>query len=276
MGARLNLEAIPAHGQQIMAKLSKRSINSYDGSAIFIPDGIRGARVLDVGCGGGLLAFTLSKLVGPSGYVVGVDGSEKFEGGEFYDSDIFSDVEQCLEVKNNPIYNCYGVSEAMIWSDLQRVAGRVGFSDPYLIYAAETFQFEHEKLKQDLRGVNYACAVYHLIKLAPEQSEGGAVVTYKGTLDNCDESFKWDVDLTFKRNVPVKIDGYLASLLARSKYSNHFVIDECIDKATTQRNQNPFVYLKKLRDEGGDYPKPIYPMDEYNNKFFEGVIDKSM
>ncbi|XP_059174367.1 arsenite methyltransferase-like isoform X2 [Physella acuta] len=186
------------------------------------------------------------------------------EGGEFYDSDIFSDVEQCLEVKNNPIYNCYGISDAMIWSDLQRVAGRVGFSDPYLIYAAEAFQFEHEKLKQDLRGVNYACAVYRLIKLAPEQSEGGAVVTYKGTLDNCDESFKWDVDLTFKRGVPVKIDGCLASLLSKTKYSNHFVIEESTDKVTTEKNQNPFVYLKKLRE------------DDDNNRFFEDIIDKSL
>lgn len=41
-----------------------------------IPEKLKGKRVLDVGCGSGSLVFILSKLVGPTGYVVGVDLSE--------------------------------------------------------------------------------------------------------------------------------------------------------------------------------------------------------
>ena len=45
----------------------------YYGSGINIPEKLEGKRVLDIGCGSGSLVFILSKLVGPSGYVVGVD-----------------------------------------------------------------------------------------------------------------------------------------------------------------------------------------------------------
>lgn len=45
----------------------------YYGSGIFVPEKLEGKRVLDLGCGSGSLVFMLSKLVGPSGFVVGVD-----------------------------------------------------------------------------------------------------------------------------------------------------------------------------------------------------------
>nr|KAG5693225.1 hypothetical protein BaRGS_034484 [Batillaria attramentaria] len=41
-----------------------------------IPEKLAGKRVLDIGCGSGSFVFILSKLVGPSGYVVGVDISD--------------------------------------------------------------------------------------------------------------------------------------------------------------------------------------------------------
>ncbi|XP_059176548.1 arsenite methyltransferase-like [Physella acuta] len=170
---RLNIEAVPSYARNILSKISERTRRSYDGSAIYIPDAIEGARVLDIGCGGGSLSFVLSKLVGPAGYVVGVDFSEESiklcqeetayhmkewgyskpncefictyveklldfqlepfdvivangllclipdkenllrnifsllkEGGEFYNSDIYSDIKQCDEVKDNPMYTC--------------------------------------------------------------------------------------------------------------------------------------------------------------------------
>ncbi|KAK7478532.1 hypothetical protein BaRGS_00030204 [Batillaria attramentaria] len=49
---------------------------SYYGSGMTIPEKLAGKRVLDIGCGSGSFVFILSKLVGPSGYVVGVDISD--------------------------------------------------------------------------------------------------------------------------------------------------------------------------------------------------------
>lgn len=50
---------------------------SYYGAGLIIPENLEGKRVLDIGCGSGSLVFILSKLVGPTGYVVGMDISDK-------------------------------------------------------------------------------------------------------------------------------------------------------------------------------------------------------
>ncbi|XP_059142581.1 arsenite methyltransferase-like [Physella acuta] len=339
LDTRLNIEAVPSYAIEILSKISPRSRKTYDGSAIFIPDAIEGARVLDIGCGGGSLSFVLSKLVGPAGYVVGVDFSEDFiqlcqeetayhmkewgyskpnceficsdveklldfqlepfdvivsnglmclvhnkgkviqiisrllkEGGEFYNSDIFSDTKQCEEVKATPLFCCYGLSGAMVWSDLKELTGPYGFSDPYLLYAADTFQFGTEKNKLDLRGVSYVCAVYRLIKLVPESTGQGAIVSYNGNYEKSQDFLKWDVDTIFKKDVPIKIDGYFASLLAKTKFARFFTFEKYEGQLISKRNQNPFSYLKELRESGSAYPKPIFPMDEEHNKYYEDAI----
>ena len=45
----------------------------YYGSGMNIPELLEGKRILDIGCGSGSLVFLLGKLVGPTGYVIGVD-----------------------------------------------------------------------------------------------------------------------------------------------------------------------------------------------------------
>ena len=49
----------------------------YYGSGLAIPANVEGCRILDVGCGSGSLVYVLSKLVGPKGYVIGVDITPK-------------------------------------------------------------------------------------------------------------------------------------------------------------------------------------------------------
>ncbi|XP_059162547.1 uncharacterized protein LOC131945931 [Physella acuta] len=162
----------------------------------------------------------------------------------------------------------------MVWSDLQTYGRRVGLSDPYLLYAADTFQFEQDTFRQELRGVNYVCAVYRLIKLVPTTPDHSAIVTYNGEYVESGQVLKWDVDLVFKKGELVQIDGYLAETLRRTKYSKYFSFDTCDRPINTARNQNPFQYLSKLRADGRDYPKAIYPMDEKINKFYEDIIGK--
>ncbi|XP_059176644.1 arsenite methyltransferase-like [Physella acuta] len=194
------------------------------------------------------------------------------EGGEFYNSDIFSDSKQCEEVKANPLFCCYGVSGAIVWSELKELTGQYGFADPYLLYAADTFQFGTEKNKRDLRGVNYVCAVYRLIKLVPEMTGQGAIVSYNGKYERSRDFLKWDVNMIFKTDVPTKIDGYFASVLAKSKFARFFTFERYGGQVFSKRNQNPFSYLKALRESGSAYPKPIFPMDEQHNKYYEDAI----
>jgi len=50
--------------------------NRYYGSGVNVPEKLEGKRILDIGSGSGSLVFILAKLVGPTGYVIGIDVTE--------------------------------------------------------------------------------------------------------------------------------------------------------------------------------------------------------
>ncbi|XP_046357448.2 arsenite methyltransferase-like [Haliotis rufescens] len=62
--------------KDIVAKLHPETMKRYYGSGFIVPGQLEGLRILDIGCGSGSLVFILSKLVGPTGRVVGVDFAE--------------------------------------------------------------------------------------------------------------------------------------------------------------------------------------------------------
>mmetsp|Transcript_20721 Transcript_20721/g.29973 ORF Transcript_20721/g.29973 Transcript_20721/m.29973 type:complete len:374 (-) Transcript_20721:249-1370(-) len=68
---------MPRHVRQIASKLADEVIIKYYGCGIVAPDCLEGCRVLDLGCGAGRDCYILSGLVGPDGYVVGVDMTDE-------------------------------------------------------------------------------------------------------------------------------------------------------------------------------------------------------
>ncbi|XP_025081299.1 arsenite methyltransferase-like [Pomacea canaliculata] len=75
--ARKNSEDLTPEQNAIFDQLSDEIKKRYYGAGLIIPENLEGKRVLDIGCGSGSLVFILSKLVGPTGYVVGMDISDK-------------------------------------------------------------------------------------------------------------------------------------------------------------------------------------------------------
>ena len=49
----------------------------YYGCGLVFPEAVEGCRVLDLGSGSGRDCFVLSKLVGPEGFVTGVDMTQE-------------------------------------------------------------------------------------------------------------------------------------------------------------------------------------------------------
>ena len=66
-------ESIPDHVKSIMSSLHDETLLKYYGCGIIIPSELAGLTVLDLGCGAGRDCFILSKLVGESGKVIGID-----------------------------------------------------------------------------------------------------------------------------------------------------------------------------------------------------------
>ena len=65
--------APPDYVQQLLAGVHTEVSARYYGCGLVIPEALEGLRVLDLGCGAGRDVYVLSRLVGPSGKVVGVD-----------------------------------------------------------------------------------------------------------------------------------------------------------------------------------------------------------
>ncbi|KAL8564700.1 hypothetical protein ACOMHN_004193 [Nucella lapillus] len=74
--SRCNYEQLTQQQGTCFDQLSEDIKKRYYGSGLNIPENLQGKRVLDVGCGSGSFVFILSKLVGPTGYVVGFDITE--------------------------------------------------------------------------------------------------------------------------------------------------------------------------------------------------------
>ncbi len=66
-------EDMPDYVKDVLRNVHDEVLTRYYGCGLVMPQGLRGARVLDLGCGAGRDVYALAQLVGPEGSVVGVD-----------------------------------------------------------------------------------------------------------------------------------------------------------------------------------------------------------
>ena len=69
--------SLPEHLKPILSKIHDEVMMRYYGCGLIAPDQLRGMRILDLGSGSGRDVYALSALVGPDGFVVGVDMTDE-------------------------------------------------------------------------------------------------------------------------------------------------------------------------------------------------------
>ena len=69
--------APPEHVRKVLAKIHPEVSGRYYGCGLIAPEALKGARVLDLGCGAGRDVYAIAQLVGETGEVVGVDMTEE-------------------------------------------------------------------------------------------------------------------------------------------------------------------------------------------------------
>ncbi len=69
-------ECMPAYIQKILDEIPEEVTSRFYGCGSPLPPALEGCTVLDLGCGTGRDVFLASKLVGPTGKVIGVDMNE--------------------------------------------------------------------------------------------------------------------------------------------------------------------------------------------------------
>jgi len=66
-------DAPPEHLRDALARVHEEVRTRYYGCGLVLPEALEGTSVLDLGCGAGRDVYTLAQLVGPDGFIVGVD-----------------------------------------------------------------------------------------------------------------------------------------------------------------------------------------------------------
>ena len=68
---------MPIWLKKILSQLHDEVLMRYYGCGLIAPEALKGARVLDLGCGAGRDVYALSQMVGEEGFVVGVDMTDE-------------------------------------------------------------------------------------------------------------------------------------------------------------------------------------------------------
>jgi len=68
---------MPSWWKKVLAQLHDAVLMRYCGCGLIAPEALKGARVLDLGCGAGRDVYALSQMVGEEGFVVGVDMTDE-------------------------------------------------------------------------------------------------------------------------------------------------------------------------------------------------------
>lgn len=75
-GISCSIELFPLHQRQAFSRIDDEILEKFYGCGSPIPPAVDGCTVLNLGCGTGRDVFLASQLVGPEGYVIGIDMSE--------------------------------------------------------------------------------------------------------------------------------------------------------------------------------------------------------
>lgn len=70
-------EALPRYQKDVLGQIDDEVLSRFYGCGSPIPVALEGRRVLDLGCGTGRDAYLASKLVGPEGFVLGLDMTDE-------------------------------------------------------------------------------------------------------------------------------------------------------------------------------------------------------
>ncbi|MBU5613874.1 methyltransferase domain-containing protein [Geomonas azotofigens] len=70
-------ESLPIHQREALSLIDDEIMEKFYGCGAPIPPALAGCTVLDLGCGSGRDVYLASKLVGPDGFVIGVDMTDE-------------------------------------------------------------------------------------------------------------------------------------------------------------------------------------------------------
>ena len=286
--------APPARIRAILKDIHPEVLDKFYGCGSPIPPALQGKTVLDLGSGSGRDCFILSKLVGSTGKVIGVDMtqnqidtarkyidfhtkqfgytrpnvifhqgyiedlesvgiknesvdavisncvlnlspnkervfSEIFRvlkhGGELYFSDVFADRRIPKELTTDPLLLGECLSGALYIEDFRRILSKLGCHD-YRIVSKSKITISDPEVEHKIGMIDFYSLTIRAFKLDLEDrcEDYGQVAYYKGTIEECPNTFTLDDHHSFQAGRPMLVCKNTALMLAQSRFGEHFEI----------------------------------------------------
>ena len=148
-------------------------------------------------------------------------------GGELYFADVFADRRLTAEMKSDPILVGECLGGALYIEDFRRMLAKMGCND-YRVVASSPIAPSNPDLELrcgNVRFYSMTVRAFKLPELEDRCEDYGQVAWYKGTIADEPHRFVLDDHHTFFTGKPMPVCSNTASMLADTRFADHFRID---------------------------------------------------
>ncbi|MHC4575403.1 MAG: methyltransferase domain-containing protein [Planctomycetota bacterium] len=145
-------------------------------------------------------------------------------GGEMFFADIYVDRRLPREIANHPVLRGECLGGALYCRDFERIARRVGFTDPR-VFSQRPVYIENEEIENLVGNARFYSITYRLWKLRGLEDgceDYGHVAVYDGRIPESPFSLKLDSDHVFQKNKPERVCGNTALILSQTRFKDYF------------------------------------------------------
>jgi len=147
-------------------------------------------------------------------------------GGEFYFSDVYADRRSPEKIRTNPVLYGECLGGALYYKDFERIAKRVGFSDPRIV-SKRLINIDNNEIRELIENINFYSITYRLWKLKgleDDCEDYGHIATYAGGIAEAPFKFELDGSHIFHRNKPERVCGNTTLMLSNTRFKKCFNI----------------------------------------------------
>jgi len=168
-------------------------------------------------------------------------------GGELFISDVFADRRFPQHLKNDSVLHGECISGALYIEDFRRLLQKLDIEE-YRVYSKRDLEITNPEIKARVGAIKTWSITVRAFKLPLEDlcENYGQSVTYLGTIENHEASFKLDVDHVFKTGLAEAVCGNTFDMLKDTRLAKHFqlngdttthygVFQNCVTSTTKQQ-----------------------------------------
>ncbi|MHC4396369.1 MAG: methyltransferase domain-containing protein [Planctomycetota bacterium] len=147
-------------------------------------------------------------------------------GGEMYFSDIYADRRLPKEMSKDPVLRGECLGGALYYKDFERIAKKVGFSDPRVV-SKSILEVNNKEIRGLVGNIQFYSITYRLWKLKRLEDgceDYGHIAVYSGQIPESPSKFELDNGHIFYKNKPEKVCGNTAHMLFETRFRKCFEV----------------------------------------------------